>query len=152
MLIFYCFFVKNLDTFYLLMLYLTVNKNKKDQKMKKFNLSLVAVLAMSTFAIAGGDIAPVEEPVVVVEEPAPVGNFYIGGAYAWQAVKIKDGIDDFEYIDSNFGGIMIDAGYKFNPYVAVEGRYRFGLSSSNTLGWTNNLPSDITVDSWGILC
>ena len=35
--------------------------------MKNIVLSAVAVLAMSSFAVAGGDIAPVEEPVVVAE-------------------------------------------------------------------------------------
>jgi len=33
--------------------------------MKKFSLSVVTVLAMSAFAVAGGDIEPVVEPVVV---------------------------------------------------------------------------------------
>ncbi len=56
--------------------------------MKKFNLSLVAVLAMSTFAIAGGDIAPVE-PVIetpMVEESTP-GNFYLGLAYGMANIE-----------------------------------------------------------------
>jgi opacity protein-like surface antigen len=26
----------------------------------------------------------------------------------------------------------------------------FGLSSSNELGWRNDVPSDVTVDSWGL--
>ena len=115
--------------------------------MKKFNLSLVAVLAMSTFAIAGGDIAPVEEPMVVVEEPAAVGNFYIGAGYGWTN-------GEWDYVggtdDQNYGSIMVDAGYKFNPYIAVEGRYWFGLSSSNTLGWNSGVSSDTTIDSWGL--
>ena len=45
---------------------------------------------------------------------------------------------------------MIDAGYKFNEYVAIEGRYWFGLSSSNVLGWTGGVTSDTTVDSYAI--
>ncbi len=51
--------------------------------MKKFNLSLVALLAMSTLATAGGDIAPVE-PVVetpIVEEST--GSFYAGLGYSY---------------------------------------------------------------------
>ena len=106
--------------------------------MKKFNLSLVAILATSTFAMAGGDIAPVEPVVEYVEPAAEVGGFYVGAAYGWQNLTI------------DFGSIMIDAGYKFNPYIAVEGRYWFGLSSSQGLGWTTDLPSDITIDAWGI--
>ena len=49
--------------------------------MKNIVLSAVAVLAMSSFAVAGGDIAPVEEPVVVVEEAVSTGAFYLGLAY-----------------------------------------------------------------------
>jgi opacity protein-like surface antigen len=119
--------------------------------MKKFNLSLVAVLAMSTFAMAGGDIAPVEEPVVVVPEVVEsTGNFYLGLAYGWQNITVEDSLTGDKFVDDNFGSIMIDAGYNFNQYVAVEGRYWFGLSSSNDIGWTSNLPSDVTIDAWGI--
>ena len=117
--------------------------------MKKFNLSLVAILATSTFAMAGGDIAPVE-PVVEYVEPAAVGGFYIGGAYAWQRLLVEGSAYGLKHIDDNFGGIMIDAGYKFNPYIAIEGRYTFGLSSTNDLGWRTDIRSDITVDTWGI--
>ena len=51
--------------------------------MKNIVLSAVAVLAMSSFAVAGGDIAPVEEPVVVAEEVVveSTGAFYLGSAY-----------------------------------------------------------------------
>ena len=56
--------------------------------MKKFNLSLVTVLAMSTFAFAGGDIAP-GEPMIetrMVEESTP-GNFYLGLGYGMAKLK-----------------------------------------------------------------
>ena len=123
--------------------------------MKKFNLSLVAVLAMSTFAIAGGDIAPVE-PVVETPYVEPsTGAFYVGAAYGWQnltidSVKDINGVPLLGDLDKNFGSIMVDAGYKFNPYIAVEGRYWFGLSSSNNLGWRSDLSNDITIDAWGL--
>ena len=122
--------------------------------MKNIVLSAVAVLAMSSFAVAGGDIAPVEEPVVVPEPVVTDSGFYIGAGYGWQNVSIDDtSVPNVttNVLDDNFGSIMIDAGYKFNSYVAVEGRYWFGLSSSNNLGWTTGWDnSDITVDSWGI--
>ena len=50
--------------------------------MKTIALSVITVMAISTFAMAGGDIAPVEP---VVETPAVVetpGHFYIGVAYS----------------------------------------------------------------------
>ena len=43
-----------------------------------------------------------------------------------------------------------DAGYKFNDNIAVEGRYWFGLSSSQGLSWRTGIPSDITIDAWGL--
>ncbi len=47
--------------------------------MKKFTLSVVAALSMSAFALAGGDIAPVEPEVVV---PAPMMEDNWSGPYA----------------------------------------------------------------------
>ena len=119
--------------------------------MKNIVLSAVAVLAMSSFAVAGGDITPVEEPIVV---PEPVmesdAGFYLGLGYGWQEALLEDTFAVTDDIDKNFGSIMIDAGYKFNKYVAVEARYWFGLSSSNDLGWYHQINSDITIDSWGL--
>ena len=103
--------------------------------MKKFNLSLVAVLAMSTFAVAGGDIAPVEEPVVVVPEVVEelsTGAFYLGAAYG--LLKSDSNFFDTSVanqtfdMNSDYSTLMLQAGYKFNDYVAVEGRYWIGLS------------------------
>ncbi len=39
--------------------------------MKKFTISVVVALATSSFALAGGDIAPVEPEVVVPAPPPP---------------------------------------------------------------------------------
>jgi len=122
--------------------------------MKKFNLSLVAVLAMSTFAVAGGDIAPVEEPVVVVPEVLAVdaSAFYLGLAYGLQDNKLvvsdKLGLDgDNILVDHTQNSVMLQAGYKFNDYVAVEGRYWFGMDETfNFDGRT----VDIATDSFGI--
>ena len=107
--------------------------------MKKFNLSLVAVLAMSTFAVAGGDIAPVEEPVVVVpeviEEVANDNGFYLGLAYSATQIDI-DGIDDggFALGGEDADSFMVQAGYKFNPYIAVEARYWNGNNGVDAYG------------------
>jgi opacity protein-like surface antigen len=120
--------------------------------MKKFNLSLVAVLAMSTFAIAGGDIAPVE-PVIetpMVEESTP-GNFYLGLAYGMANI---DGTDTWTPAgstvsqvfsdDTDYSTVMLQAGYKFNPYIALEGRYWVGMDEDLAGGDTLN------IDTWGI--
>ncbi len=101
--------------------------------MKNFTLLIVAVMAMSSFAIAGGSIAPVEEPAVVVE-PAPVDDsgFYMGLAYSYVTAEV----DDTE--KGNAYTLLV--GYNFNQYIAIEGRYgqTFGDMDvddvSNTLG------------------
>ena len=110
--------------------------------MTKFTLSAVAVLAMSTFAMAGGDIAPVEEPAVVVEEPASEANFYIGGAYGYGDMELSE--TGYSH-DENFDSFMLQAGYKFNPYIAVEGRY-WWTSEDSWDDWNE----DFSADSWGI--
>ena len=60
--------------------------------MKKLTLSLTAILAMSTFAVAGGDIAPMEPVVntpVVVEEVSTGGGLYIGIAYGYEKLTTE---------------------------------------------------------------
>jgi len=121
--------------------------------MKKLTLSLTAILAMSTFAVAGGDIAPVEPmvPAVVVEEaPVANGGFYVGIAYGYEKLVIERESNGNNLVDEKFASIMLDAGYKFNQYIAVEGRYWSGINSSNDLAWRTGINSDITVDAWGL--
>lgn len=92
--------------------------------MKKFTLSVAAVMAMSTFAIAGGDIAPVEP---IVEAPVAVASdagFYAGLAYGSVSTELDASFGtEAENVDIDHDTVMFQAGYKFNKYVAVEGRY-----------------------------
>ncbi len=118
--------------------------------MKKLNLSLAAIFAMGTFAVAGGDIAPVEP---VVEEPMVVestGNFYLGLAYGYMTANedYTSGPVTVNQVDENFDDVMIQVGYNFNEYIAVEGRYWFG--ASDTTVTVNNTPYDVSVDAWGL--
>jgi len=107
--------------------------------MKKFTLSVAAVMAMSTFAIAGGDIAPVEEPMVEVAAPAiDDSGFYVGLGYSYMMME-KDWGDEIigiitpsqimgegiEEVTEN--AVLLLAGYNFNKYIAVEGRYTKGI-------------------------
>ncbi len=114
--------------------------------MKKFTISVVAALAMSSFAIAGGDIAPVEPEVVVpapMPEPVVVDDsgFYVGVAYSAQ--RYNNDYDGWEYVyddglyewsgkeEVDYNGIMAQAGYKFNKYIALEGRYWWSLGDGD---------------------
>jgi opacity protein-like surface antigen len=111
--------------------------------MKKLTLSIAAIAAMSTFAMAGGDIAPVE-PVVEtpVVAPATDAGFYVGGAYGYGDMDISD--TGYSH-DETFDSFMLQAGYKINPYVAVEARY--WITSEDE--WDNS-GEDFSADSWGI--
>ncbi|HEY9189630.1 MAG TPA: porin family protein [Sulfurovum sp.] len=88
--------------------------------MKKTTLSIIAAAAMSTFAFAGGDIAPVEPQVTipeVVEEPESTGAFYVGAGYSW----INADYDSHGEHDGD--EVLLLAGYNFNPYIGLEARY-----------------------------
>jgi len=85
--------------------------------MKKFTLSMITVMAMGTFAVAGGDIAPIEE---IAEVAAPIiveddSNFYVGVAYSYIDAEI-DG-------EETGNAYTLLAGYNYNKYIAIEGRY-----------------------------
>jgi opacity protein-like surface antigen len=129
--------------------------------MKKFNLSLVTVLAMSTFAIAGGDVAPVEPVVEMIEEPVVIEDrgFYLGVGYGFLSADRTVSWYDFangvnvsaDYGTEDYDQIMLQAGYKFNSYVAVEGRYWLGLSDNAWATISNNpIQSVGEIDAWGI--
>ena len=102
--------------------------------MKKIILSTVVI---SSLAFAGGDIVPVV-PAVMVDEVSP---FYVGLGIA--AVSTRDGsLDLFSIKDGQdrTGDILVMAGYEFNPYIAIEGRYMTSVFDEDR----------ITRDSWGI--
>jgi opacity protein-like surface antigen len=146
--------------------------------MKRFTLSMAALAAMGTLAMAGGDIEAPVEPVVEVEAPMAVSDsgFYIGGAYSaakldrdfngWEEeLDSGDGIYE-EYrgsVEVEYDALMLQAGYKFNQYLAVEGRYWKSLSdgdwSYNASGTENDEPfsehdsgsdGDFDFEAWGI--
>jgi len=116
--------------------------------MKKTTLSIVSVLALSGLSFAGGNIAPIvpiEEPII--EAPVVMNDsaFYIGLGYSYLSSnrvatlntpgEPKDGkiVKD---TDSNGHNILLQAGYQFNQYFAVEGRYTLSVSD---LTLVNNL-------------
>jgi opacity protein-like surface antigen len=117
----------------------------KENVMKKLTLSIAAIAAMSTFAMAGGDIAPVE-PVVETPVVTPVtdAGFYLGLGYSWIGQDIE-GLSSTDY-----SAIMLQAGYKINPYVAVEGRYWTNVNDDSISFRGANTSVDIGSDAWGI--
>jgi opacity protein-like surface antigen len=135
--------------------------------MKKILLSVTTAMAMSSLAMAGGNIAPVEE--VIVEAPEAVvevadtdSGLYLGLAYGYlnstDTITSADGwlSQSVDLWDDSYGEIMLQAGYKFNQYVAVEGRYWFGVSTGSWLnpngtnGVIGDAAADVSIDGWGI--
>ncbi len=109
--------------------------------MKSITISVVAAVAMSTLAFGGGGIAPVEQPVVEeVVTPASSG-FYVGLGYSlatigengWYGEDYGQGEDYPEDIWSGEyeqDAITLIAGYDFNEYIGVEGRYMIGMGDA----------------------
>ncbi len=66
---------------------------------------------------AGGNVAPIEESVI-----APVvindSGFYLGLGFS--SMSLNNDLTDEEF---SANGIMLQAGYQYNRYIAVEGRY-----------------------------
>ncbi|QOR62490.1 porin family protein [Sulfurovum sp. ST-21] len=115
--------------------------------MKKGVLSLVSILALNGVVYAGGNIV-LSEPAV--EVPAEVlTGFYVGVGLGQADV---DNDTSRENWDSST--LLFQAGYQFNPYVAVEGRYSFGFNMDYdkgvTLGTYNGIPLDNDFSSWGL--
>jgi len=95
--------------------------------MKKIVLSAVAVFAMSSFAVAGGDIAPVDVPVIDVPVVDADAGFYVGLAYGMLDATFDATTTDNE-VTAAHQTLGLIAGYKFNSYVAIEGRDNMSLS------------------------
>jgi len=120
--------------------------------MKKLNLSLAAILATSTFALAGGDIAPVE-PVVETPYVEDTSAFYLGLGYGGMKAKLDTDFLSINKTSDTFNQVMLQAGYKFNDYVAIEGRYYIGTDDSDFSlydPFTPGLTQNISSDSWDI--
>ena len=109
--------------------------------MRKCMLSIAAIMSVGTFAMAGGDIQPVEpvvETPVVVEEPASPGNFYIGAGVSILSWNMKGTEADPGIMwptdadnEATWTGGTVLAGYQINPYVAIEGRYTLSMTDAS---------------------
>ena len=109
--------------------------------MQKIGLSVLAVAVMSNFGFAGGDFTAEEAgAMAAAEEVLP---YYVG--LGLTAASTRDSDVSLSFTDDKngqdrTGDISVLAGYKFNPYVAVEGRYTTSFYDEDYL----------TRDSWGL--
>ena len=114
---------------------------------------LLSVIA-STMIMAGGDFVKVEEPVVVIPEPVVTDEgFYLGLAYANLGEEYSRQPSQLtpRNFDESISALMLQAGYKYNSYIAVEGRYTYGrmgeFDVENEQGDTYNLAGP---NVWGL--
>ena len=91
--------------------------------MRKIVLSAIAALSMSSFAIAGGSVAPIVVPIVAEEEDS--SHFYIGAGLVYNQVYSTDygHYDDSVLTQDETGAWAGIVGYEFNEYLAFEGRF-----------------------------
>ena len=95
--------------------------------MKKIMLAAVAAM---TVAFAGPSVE------VLVEAPV-TSSAYVGLGYGFGTAELA--VSDYNFMVSDSvdaDNIFLQAGYNFNEYVAVEGRYAFGAT------YSDNLPVD----------
>ncbi|HEO98494.1 MAG: porin family protein [Campylobacterales bacterium] len=93
--------------------------------MKKVALSLITIISLSTFAVAGGDISPVEPYVEVPEvSEAKPGIFHVGLGYSYMNRNVENpDVDE----DLTAHSVLFKGGYNFNEYFGVEGRYTMSV-------------------------
>lgn len=81
----------------------------------------MAALALSTGLYAGGDMTPAVEPVVpIIEETVAVSEsaFYVGIGVSLLSLE-----DDYSKEEFSSNGVTLQAGYQYNEYLAIEGRF-----------------------------
>ncbi|CAA6823618.1 MAG: Unknown protein [uncultured Sulfurovum sp.] len=87
-------------------------------KLTKMTLSFATITSL---AMAGGDISPVEPNLNIPQFEEPTINesaVYVGAALA--SVRLDDDLLDDSFSDIGF---MLQLGYSFNDYIALEARY-----------------------------
>lgn len=113
--------------------------------MKRVVLPAVAVVAMSSVVFAGGDmkeVASAVEPVVAVPVVEELSGFYGGlGVTAVSARDSSVSVDHFSSTEGQerMGAASLQAGYNFNEYIAVEGRYNISFTHDEQVemdGWS----------------
>ncbi len=121
---------------------------------KEILLPILAVIGLSSLAMANnfdGESSEIYYP------QEPISHFYIGAAYGMVSVE-----DDYiyetryglynEHTEIDFDTLMLQAGYQYNSYLAVEYRYWFSMSDGDyslSSGWIPDAGSYSDFDAWG---
>jgi len=116
--------------------------------MKKITLSTIALIAMSTFAMAGGDIDPVEPTINVpsVETSASASAFYIGAGYS--CLQMNFDTPDEELLAMK--AVTATLGYDFHEYFAAEVRYTSSIGDLTYKTWDVENDVEKTMSNIGV--
>ena len=114
--------------------------------MKNVGLSLVSVILATNVAFAGANSQKVLEPSIIIPaivDDKTVSGFYLGLGVSAASTHEAD-LDFFNITEGQdrTGDISFKAGYDWNEYLAVEGRYMFSVIKEDI----------IDRSSWGYLC
>ena len=106
---------------------------------KVLKRGFLAVIAVNLVAWSGGDIAPT--PELTVDH----SGFYTGIGFGYFKQSNEDivGLADMDFRTDN---VLLIAGYRYNDYLAFEGRYWVGVDDVRVDG--NDKSGDS--DSWGL--
>ena len=117
--------------------------------MRNSVLTLVTIMSISGIAYAGGDMAKAVEPVIEIPEvTADISGFYVG--LGMGETSVNDDQTDEEITSTT---LTLHAGYQYNEYIAIEGRFGMSLGGADyAAGIFSGLGVDYDGDvyNWGL--
>ncbi len=119
--------------------------------MKRSIVAIAAIATMSSALVAGGTIQRIPEPVPQkVPTLKDYSGPYVGGGYTFGTADVIVDGPDFGFESTKaVDSITFLGGYDFNKYVAVEGRYNFGLD--DTFEYGKKYVETISMDTFSAL-
>jgi len=114
--------------------------------MKKTVLSLVALISLSSFGYAESIMASVEQEEAEKAKDNKDEGLYVGISYT-RPSHDADASGGRTVAEMDYNGATLQVGYKFNPYISLEGRYGMSFGDPDAGSFVVN-DAEITV--WGI--
>lgn len=111
--------------------------------MKKIVLSLVALVGLSSLGYTQ-NVGPEGKEE---SRESKDNGIYIGISYTRPSHDV-DALGGRTISEMDFNGASLQLGYKFNPYICIEGRYGMSFGDHTSHEATEVIDSDVTV--WGI--
>jgi len=101
-------------------------------------LSALTLLLSSTLAMAGGDLTSVEPAIEIPEVQVEATKFYVGLGYSCMQM----GLDTPDLEVKSMLALSATAGYNFNEYLSIEGRYTMNLDDLSVRNWNTDVDRD----------